>query len=263
MTSTTEQILTREDNKELNHEERAAGQLVLSSLPLVAKIELTIRCNLACTMCATHDADRVRQDLDFDTFMALEPLFPYLLSTYLYGIGEPLLHPRVLDMVDVLSRYDVNVGIISNGLLLDAKTADAFVEKNLYKLSLSIDGATAATYEKIRRGGSFNTLMQNIEYLAEVKAARKQERPFLTFNFVSMRDTIGELTDLIKLAKKYGAHEVIVSDLIPFTPQMRPQVLSYDDPLLTDSYQHAQAYAKECGITLVLPHTYSRWLPYN
>jgi len=81
MTTESTGMALREENKTLNWAERAAGKEILSSYPLVAKIEVTNRCNLACTMCAmSYDRTTARTDLSMDNFSKLEPIFPYLLS---------------------------------------------------------------------------------------------------------------------------------------------------------------------------------------
>ncbi|MFC1809255.1 radical SAM protein, partial [Candidatus Omnitrophota bacterium] len=145
----------RNSNKICNYQERDQGLPVISSMPLVAKIEVTTRCNLACSMCATSFFDKKRADISLKTFMKLRSVFPYLLSAYLYGIGEPLLHPDLPEMVDTLIDEGVNVGIITNGILINKQMAEKWIERGLYKLSISIDGATKKTYEKIRKGSSF------------------------------------------------------------------------------------------------------------
>lgn len=249
----------REQNKKRNHKEREEGVETIESFPLVAKIEVTTRCNLACSMCAMTFAHEQREDLSFERFMKLEPVFPYLLSAYLYGIGEPLLHPRIMDMFSVLRGHGVNVGIITNGLLMTRDMIDVWLEKGLYKLSVSIDGASAKTYNLIRRGGSFDRLMENIVYFSQQKRKHSLAQPALTFNFVAMRSNIHDLIPLIELATQYDVAEVIVSDLIVFHDSMREEALSYGEQVLTDVYSAAGTVAQKHGIRLVLPHVYETW----
>jgi MoaA/NifB/PqqE/SkfB family radical SAM enzyme len=252
-------VSEREKNKERNFKEREQGSLVISSMPLVAKIEITTRCNLACRMCATSFSDRKRADLSFETFKKLEPLFPFLLSAYLYGIGEPLLHPDLQNMIDVLICAGVNTGIITNGILITEQRARTWVQDGLYKISISIDGATQETYETIRRGSSFKTLCNNIAIINKYKRDHRSERPYLTFNFVTMRSNVHELPALVEMAAEHNVHEVIVSDLLVFDESVRDEKLLFSDELLQQSFRAAEEKAQALGVSLILPNTFLSW----
>lgn len=243
----------KEENKARNFRERKDNQPIIESLPLVAKIEVTNRCNLRCIMCRDKNDSRLIKDLDFSHFIKLQPLFPTLLSAYLYGIGEALTYPYVLDMFEMLLEYNVNVGIITNGILINQTLAEQWVKKNLYKLSISIDGANKETYERIRIGASFEQLMDNIALVNNLKKQYKTKSPMLTFNFVAMRSNISELPAVIDLAAEYSAAEVIVNDLIVFFEAMKKEAIEYDDPLYQQSVQLAHQRACETGVRLVLP----------
>jgi len=240
-------------NKAKNYAERALHSPCIESLPLVAKIEVTNRCNLHCIMCREQQHHEAIRDLDLDVFQKLEPIFPTLLSAYLYGIGEVLTYPHVMEMFDMLHHYAVNVGLITNGLLIKPDMAEEWVKRGLYKLSISIDGATKETYESIRRGASFEALLENITLINELKKKYNTRWPRLTFNFVSMKDTIRELPMLVDLAAEYGAEEVIVSDLIVFFDELKKQVLNYDDPLCQEYFARSYQRAVQQGVALYLP----------
>ncbi len=249
----------REQNRELNHQERAQGLLTISSMPLVAKIEITTRCNLACRMCAINFSHKKRADLPLATFKTLEPLFPFLLSAYLYGIGEPLMHPELQTMIDALIEAGVNTGIITNGVLIDEQRARRWVEAGLYKISISIDGATKKTYEMIRRGSSFERLRDNLDIMAYYKKQYGSDKPFLTFNFVTMRSNIHELSQLVAMAHEYNVREVIVSDLLVFDDSMKEEKLDFSDKGLQEAYSEAEVRAKDLGVSLFLPKPFLAW----
>src|SRR5574337_480053 len=67
----------------------------LRDRPAKLFVETTTRCNLACPMCAKQagGARSASGNLDPSLFTALKPVFPYVESLVLNGIGEPLLHP--------------------------------------------------------------------------------------------------------------------------------------------------------------------------
>ena len=241
------------ENRKKNSEERALHLPIIQSFPLVAKIEVTNRCNLQCIMCRQEARIQEIKTLDFNLFKKLDPLFTSLLSAYLYGIGEVLTYPYVMDMFDYLLSFEINVGLLTNGILISNKMGEEWVKKGLYKLSVSVDGATPATYERIRRGASYDRLFANIRMIDQLKKEYNTRRPIITFNFVAMRDNIHELPDVVDLARRYGAEEVIVSDLIVFFENMREQVVSYDTAACQESFSEAEMRARKNGIKLFLP----------
>ncbi len=246
----------KEKNKKKNFIEREANLPVIQSFPLVAKIEVTNRCNLSCIMCRQGKREEKVNELDFNVFKKLKEIFPTLLSAYLYGIGEVLTYPSFMELVDYLLSFEVNVGLLTNGILIDNKLGEEWVKKGLYKLSISVDGARRETYERIRRGASYDRLFANIDMINSLKKEYDADRPIVTFNFVVMKDNICELPDLVDLAYHFGAQEVIVNDLIVFFDNMREQVLSYDDPLCKENFSEAERRAKRNGIKLFLPVPY-------
>ena len=250
-------IKLREKNKLLNFKERKENLPIINSFPLVAKIEVTNRCNLSCIMCRDQNDSRKLKNLDVNIFHKLEPVFPYLLSAYLYGVGEVLTYPHASELFHSLLKYEINVGFITNGVLITEALARDWVENGLYKLSVSIDGAHKETYEKIRRGASFEKVLNNISQVRDLKKKLGVDRPIITFNFVSMKDTLPELPEYIKLAKEYGADEVIVNDLIVFFDEMKDQAVPYSDPLCYENFEEARKKANEVGLKLALPAPYS------
>jgi radical SAM protein with 4Fe4S-binding SPASM domain len=244
------------DNKALNHAERATNSPVIQSLPLVAKIEVTNRCNLRCIMCRDEHDTRVIQELDPAVFARLKRIFPTLLSVYLYGIGEVLTYRHLDRLIDQLLAFDIDVGLITNGMLITDPLARSWVERGLYKLSISVDAATAHNYERIRRGASFAKLLAHLASIKKWKHHFGLSRPIVTINYVAMRSTIEELPALIELAHTYDATEVIVSDLIVFFDQLKEEALAYDEEIVTRTFQSAMCRAQELGIRLVLPVAY-------
>jgi len=105
----------------------------ITNFPVHIDFETTNFCNLKCTMCP-HSLDGGFGEqgiMDFDIFKKVidEGAGEGLKSIKLNIRGEPLLHPRLADMV----RYAKTKGIIevmfnTNGLLLDKAKTKALIE---------------------------------------------------------------------------------------------------------------------------------------
>ena len=68
-------------------------------------VELTTRCNLKCRMCVKYTAGSciAEGDMPLELFKKLLPSLGHVRTLILNGIGEPLLHPD-LDEIIALAR---------------------------------------------------------------------------------------------------------------------------------------------------------------
>jgi MoaA/NifB/PqqE/SkfB family radical SAM enzyme len=101
------------------------------------------------------------------------------------------------------------IDIITNGTLFNktmwASLSEGF-KSILRRVNISVDAASEQTYEKIRVGGNFNRLLDNLSHIGNL---RKEEKiKGLTISFVLQKSNIHELLDFVKLAKKINADGV-------------------------------------------------------
>jgi radical SAM protein with 4Fe4S-binding SPASM domain len=185
-------------------------------LPRELQVEITGACNLRCRMCLVRyrpPIDRISGSFGFDDFTRLVDSNPRLERLTLQGLGEPLLVPHLVDMVEYAASRGVSVGFNTNGTLLTRAKAERLILAGLAWLHVSLDGASAVTYEGIRDGARFERVVANIAGLAEAKAALGTARPDLQIVFVAMRDNVGELPELVRLAARVGVPDVWVQNL--------------------------------------------------
>ena len=87
----------------------------------------------------------------------------------LFHRGESLIHPRLPEMVETLTRKRIKSRLHTNAGLLTADRAKALIESGLSYISFSVDGYTKEVYEKNRIGGDFDTTIANIRGLLDLK----------------------------------------------------------------------------------------------
>ena len=186
--------------------------------PLEAFFEVAARCNLHCQMCAiNYDARYLpgsRRPSVFapDLFARLRPAFPSLLRAYLFGLGEPLLNPHLVDYIQELATAGVEVAFNTNATLIDERKADAIAMAGASRVTVSIDGATPATYERIRTGGSFEAVLRGIRCLRQ--AQKRYGRPSVSLSIVAMASNVAELPRLVDLCADVGASGVHIEPLL-------------------------------------------------
>jgi radical SAM protein with 4Fe4S-binding SPASM domain len=207
-------------------------------LPKELQIEVTAACNLRCRMCLVgHRApiSRSRGAFGFDRFVELLDANPQLTRVTLQGLGEPLLAPRLFDMIDAAAARGIDMGFNTNGMLLTPARSRRLVDAGLAWLHVSLDGATAATFEAIRKGGDFRRVVTHIDALAAAKRDAGTSRPRLQLNFVAMRRNVRELPRLVRMAAAWGLDRLWVQNLSH----------SFDDTDPAGAYAGIRSFAEE------------------
>ncbi len=125
---------------------------------------VTDRCQLDCAHCLR---DPAQQPTDLPVELIARVLAEAV-STYRVGHvaltgGEPALHPRFAEILDVVWARGCTFHFLSNGRRLDRVLAMLAEEPRrraaLHMIELSLDGADEATHDHIRGEGSFREVM--------------------------------------------------------------------------------------------------------
>ena len=215
-------------------DEREDDLLLHPRLPDVRKLYLepTTACNLRCRSCIRNAWTEPEALMSMSTFQHLLDglaALPELQRAVLSGFGEPLLHPRILEMIQMLRERGLTVTLGSNGLLLSPEVARELVKLRLDRLVVSLDGIKPETYAGIR-GALLAQVLDNIHALNEAKRRQGSLSPTLEIEFVALRSNVAELSGLATLAAQLGAGRVLVSHVLPYSEEMRGEVLYSHEP---------------------------------
>lgn len=230
--------------------------------PTRLALETSSRCNLKCAMCPKQSAGAACEegDFPFELFSALEPALPGLESLVLNGIGEPLLHPRLEEIVRAARRLmpaSASVGFQTNGTLLDRARAESLLEAGVDRVCVSLDAADPELLGRIRAGGSLSAVARALAALREAaegagRAGSLGRPPLrLGLEFVVMRDNLGELPKVIEWAAGRGLSFIIASQLFPYDQSILP--LAAWDPnldLAIELRRRYRARARARGLEL-------------
>jgi radical SAM protein with 4Fe4S-binding SPASM domain len=144
--------------------------------------------------------------MSFDLFERIAgELSPYLCATNLWGFGEPLLHPRLPEMVSFLESRCIPAEVSTNGMRLARDGCiEGLLDSGLSRLRVSLDGATQDVYKRYRKGGSLREIVGAIERIQRLKAQRHASKPWLAIQFIVMRQNEHEIAGMKRLARDLG-----------------------------------------------------------
>ncbi|MBI5245211.1 MAG: alpha/beta fold hydrolase [Elusimicrobia bacterium] len=197
--------------------QRAAGMRpgltpVADNEPVFANVEITTRCNLRCAYCArTLAAGPEGVDMDRETFGRVLGLLPHAYRITLVGLGEPLLHPQVVDLVAAAAAQGRRTSLVTNAMLLEPSLARGLLQAGLESITFSIDAPDPRSASEVRPGTDLERVIKNIK--AFVSASRGS-RPISTavFSAVSAA-TVPYFEELLDLIAGLGVQGLMLTDL--------------------------------------------------
>ncbi|HEX4780131.1 MAG TPA: radical SAM protein [Usitatibacter sp.] len=178
--------------------------------PLFVAWQLTNRCRARCAACCEESGpDKAWRDeltraeaLDLARAIATAAI-PYVA----FGGGEPLGVPHVWDVLEVLARAGISLKIETDGSHIDDAAAVRLAALPAQCIQISVDGATAATHERVRPGSSFEAAVAAIERLVA-----RGRRPQLVF--VPTRMNLAEMGEAFDLAVRLGCEAFVTGPLM-------------------------------------------------
>lgn len=157
-------------------------KFITTNSPIHLDIETHTRCNLKCVMCFhSFDPPTPLKLPDEVVYRIIDEASKLGVCSIKFQYrGEPLLDKRIPDFV----KYAKDKGIIevmfnSNATLLTSSMINKLIESGLDKIICSVDGFEDGTYEKVRVGSNFHTILNNIRNLQKIKEERKSKTPIL------------------------------------------------------------------------------------
>ena len=211
-------------------------------------IEPTNKCNLGCKTC-------IRRTWDEPMGMMSESIFQRILdglkelshkpTIFFGGFGEPLYHPKIIEMINKVKELGSRVELITNGTLLTDEMSRELIKTGIDVLWVSIDGASPESYADIRLGATLREVIENIigfsnilnnEILINNCGAVPSASTELGVAFVAMKRNIADLPAVLKLAHSFGANHFLVTNVLPYTKEMCEEIL-YKNKLVEDPYK--------------------------
>ncbi|MFL6248238.1 MAG: radical SAM protein [Thermoanaerobaculia bacterium] len=185
--------------------------VVLAESPAMVEMNHDQTCNLACPSCRTEVVTAGPEEQRVYLDAADRVLLPLLRKmngmAYISGGGEAFGSTHYRKILASLTREEfpgLSLFLITNAQLLSAKRWAEFprLPEMIGNLSISIDAARGETYERVRRPGKWKVLMENLELIAQMRAAGTIRR--LQINFVVQAENFRELPEFIALGDRLG-----------------------------------------------------------
>lgn len=184
------------------------GRTAVRSYPVSMSLESVNACNLRCPGCFTGvgAVGRPRSKMSLPLYRRiLGEVGPYLLNLELHNWGEPLLHPDLPEMIALAHEMGCATTVSTNlSLTLSDEALDNLVRSGLSTLVVSIDGTSQSTYERYRKRGRLDLVLDTCRRLAEAKRRAPGGGPDVIWSFHAFEYNVHEIPAARALARDRG-----------------------------------------------------------
>lgn len=143
--------------------------------PMMCVLSFTYVCNARCPNCP-YTISEIRSNYKDQAFMSeltfkiiADQCGEYESYIRISGGGEPMLHPKAVELLLYAKKVGAKVGLITNGSRFTEENTKTLLEANIDMIEFSVDAGDAATYEIVRPGLDWETLVKNVERMLNIR----------------------------------------------------------------------------------------------
>lgn len=180
--------------------------------PVFANVEITTHCQLKCRFCARTKAGITGKHMTLGDFKKILTLLPHAYRITLVGLGEPLLHPEIIDFIKTAKSGKRRVALVTNAMELDRTMAEQLLHAGLDSIAFSLDGHDQAMSATLRNGTNLNLVTENIRQFTSLCRSLDKKISKAVFSALSLA-SFPSLEKLITLVAGLGVDVLMLSDL--------------------------------------------------
>jgi len=189
-------------DKSYNKKIRKTINKLEKEYPTGVDIGTTNLCNAACIMCP-HSKLKKMGTMDMNLYKKIIDNCAKLniKTITLSFFGEPFLDKTIIEKIKYAKQKGMNVGFYSNASLLNEELSKGIINARLDSITISFDGATKETYEKIRKNLKFEITKKNVLGLINTKKKLNKKNPKVNLVLVELEENKREIKQFYKYWK--------------------------------------------------------------
>ncbi len=189
---------------------------ILWGAPPILTIEPTNICNLKCPLCTTGNGEmkRVRGHMSLETFeRIMDQLSREIFFLIIYHQGEPYLNKNFFDITRLARTKKIYCTTSTNGHYFTEENIHKTIDAGLNSMIVSIDGVDQSSYEKYRKRGDLQKVLDGTLRFMQIKNKRRVKHPLIAIQFLVMKHNEPQIEKMKKLAKKIGVDRLMIKNI--------------------------------------------------
>ncbi|OGW81894.1 MAG: hypothetical protein A3G33_05290 [Omnitrophica bacterium RIFCSPLOWO2_12_FULL_44_17] len=192
-------------------------KVLLASYPREYVLGHDLSCNYACPSCRTKkftaNAEEQKR-LSTIKERVVMPILKRVKYLMLSGSGEFIASSHCREILQSINSRDypgLRLVMLTNGMLFTEKVWFEFsaLAEMIREIHVSIDAVDASTYQKLRKGGDFQSLMINLQFFSNLRQKKRIDK-FL-INMVVQKANYLEMKKFVEMGKTLGCDQVTFS----------------------------------------------------
>lgn len=239
----------REQNSKIIEREIANGITTMRGVPNILFLELTRRCNLACSMCRSG----MMKDRSLDMSEAVlrrieEDLLPTARVVDLRGWGESLLRRDFLPIVERFAQPGVQLRVLSNGTVRKPDVWQHLMRHRAW-VGISVDATENALLNELR-GCNIEPIEQSLRSLVHWRDVYGNDAGNVYLTVTVSSRSLDNLEELLRWAHDLGVGRVHMIPIACWPSD--PKHLEHSEPAIPPIFERLRKQANSYGITLQL-----------
>ncbi len=181
-------------------------------------------------------------------FSSILDLLPHAYRITLVGLGEPLLHPDVIDIVRIAASAGRRIALVTNAQRLDKSMSERLIKAGLDSIAFSIDSPDQELAGWLRSGTNLKKIIHNIKTFTSL-ADKTRPISKAVFSAVSSK-SLPYLEQLIDLVAGLGVHILMLSDL-NFKENLKDSLWKNIDDVKAAQIKHAIGHSFSKGLPVL------------
>lgn len=179
--------------------------------PITITIDFTNHCNSNCDFCL-NSRQRKQHNTEIP-IQKIKDIFELCKNIGIKGIkiaggGEPFMHTKILEILELMTHYDIDYAFTTNGTLITPKITQALTKiQTLKYISVSLESFNSDIYYKIRKYNITEQFTKNLEYLNKHKTFKTN------IGLLIHNDAYKDIYNTCKKAKDLNFDSVFIKPL--------------------------------------------------
>ena len=221
--------------------------------PIIRQLEPTNACMMNCIMCPRKNMKRKIKYMDMEFFKKIIDQAKWNYQMFLHHFGDPLMHPKIDEMIEYVAKKGIKAQISVNPKLLSEKMSERLIDSGLDMIMISIDGVDDKTYKYFRgKNADYEEAVKNIDNFLRIKN-KKHSNVKVVLSLVRMKANKKDVKEFEKIWDKKGVNQVLIKQFTTFDGSDKVIMEQGDSDTLTDQFKtNKRKYCSEpwMGITI-------------
>lgn len=199
------------------------------SRPAVVRVDITNHCNINCRYCYNKAnmflKNQELSDIQFEILIKkiISQLNPCGVS---FTGGETLLRKNLLIKCSaLLTKNNIDVGINTNGLLLDYQAIIELKDAGVSSIAVNIESLSNKKHDFLR--GTEGALEKTLHNLSEVNRVWDPKK--ITISVVVNKENLEDLLEVAEFVKRNNFGSLLLIDMVPTSNNDRDLLLCRDE----------------------------------